>query len=195
MMAYRITLKQAWQGKNFYAMFNYFEPLGGGDYDADALNTHFIAEVLPELNNMQQSGIQNVESYCVNVTNGLSSDTQYLTGGGGRAVTEASQFPAFNCFTFRYTVSLDQYGSSPTMIKRGYNRFVGMQDNDCTGGRVTSTFKATYGDPFVAALLVPKTVGDSTYRACVHRPGTPYRIAQITGYSGVKLGTQNTRKG
>lgn len=191
---YRITLKQQWAGHNFYAMFNMFDPLAGEQYDADALNAHFVAEILPEINNMQQSGIRNVESYCVNTTSGLSSDTLYLTGGGNRSTTTDNQMPAFNTMTFRYQVSQDQYGTGSTFIKAGYNRFVGLLDADVSGGLMYPTFKTTYGDPFVAALLTEKGVGTATYRACVHRPGSAWRIAAITGYQGVKVGTQNTRK-
>lgn len=191
---YKIVLRQAWNGVNSYNVFNYFDPNDGSNNDANALATHFNTEVLPEVNAFQHTGIINISTYCVNTTTGLDSALLYLTGGGTRSTVNALKMPPFNAVGFKWGVQDTQYGPAVSPVKRGYNRFFGLTDDDDENGRLDPDFMPIYGDNLVDALLVQKAVGGATYRFCIHRPGATWKISQVISCTGAKITTQNSRK-
>lgn len=191
---YRLALKQTWLGSSFVSLFNYFDPNNGTNGDCLALLTHFRDEVLPELNGCQHNGLLNVSLTGINTTSGTDSQALFLTGGGTRAASDIARNAPFLTFSFRWNVSDTQYGPRGNPVKLGYTRIGGVTDNDVTQGMLVSSFMTDFGQNFVNAMLVQKGIGAATYRTCIHAPGNSWKISQIEGCSGVKLGSQNSRK-
>lgn len=191
---YKIVLRQAWNGVDSHNVFNYFDPNNGGNNDAEALAVHFRDEVLPQIHDFQHTGILDISLYCVNTTTGLDSSLLYLTGAGNRNVANILKSPPFNAVGFKWGVQDTQYGPASAIVKRGYNRFFGLTNDDDDNGRLSSNFMTLYGNDVVSSLLVQKSVGGATYRFCIHRPGSSWKISQVISCTGAKLTTQNSRK-
>lgn len=191
---YVIVLKQAWLGKAAYNIFNYFDESSAGLTDSNELAIHMRDEILPEINAFQHTGIANISIYCYNSTTGVDSSTLYITGNGTRVVANDNRQVPYQAVTFKWNVATTQYGPAANIIKRGFNRFWGVSDTDCDNGRLVSTWAGAFGDSLRDVLLTPKSIGSATYRFCIHRPGAVWKIATVTGASGYKLGSQNTRK-
>lgn len=191
---YKAVLKQAWAGSAFYNMFNFCDQSSAGLNDSEDIANYFESDILPEINNFQHSGIQNIQLYVYNTTTGMNSYTLFLGGAGSRSLSGTARGVAYNTYSFRWTVNTVQAGTTPPLIKRGYNRFVGVVDDDVTDGRIISSWAATYQFPLENILTTPFAIGGATYEFVIHRPGALWAIAPVTGCSGVKLGSQNTRK-
>lgn len=191
---YKVTLRQAWNGQSFYNVFNYADLIDGNPYDSAAIGSDFVSNMLPKINDMQHSGVQNISLSVLNTTTGADSALLYLTGTGGRSLASTSQAAPFDSYSFRWRVDVSQSGPGITNIRYGFNRFAGVCEGDVDAGRLTALFVATYAAPLATQIQVPINVGLASYFARIHRYGINWKLALITGLSGVKLGTQNTRK-
>lgn len=198
-MLYTVTLNQVYLGVKTSNIFNYYTDSAGSSLVAEGINQHFVTNVLPAINAFQNNAVINATSYCLNATNGLSSNLKILTGGGTNTTTSASALPPFYTLGIRWTPGTEQYGPRSTIVKRGYTRLSGLNENCLTNGTADPTILGPLVTNLYNALKINYTGNPPyTFQWVIHVPQTPetngWKVAVPIGTAGYKFTTQSSRK-